>query len=217
MSEIRVLIADDHALVRSGFRAILQALPDVTVVGEASDGQEAMTLVQRVQPHVVLMDVSMPGLNGIDVTAQLAREMPHVRVILVSMHASEVYVRRGLQAGASGYLLKDSGVVELELAVRAVARGETYLSPAVSRPVIEGYVRPVEAEASGLERLTPRHRQILQLVAEGKTTKEIAQRLTLGTRTVESHRAELMRRLDIHDLPGLVRYAICIGLISPER
>jgi DNA-binding NarL/FixJ family response regulator len=217
VSAIRVLIADDHALVRSGFRAILEALPDVTVVGEAGEGQEAMTLAQKVQPHVVLMDIAMPGLNGIDVTAQLTREMPYVRVIVVSMHASEVYVRRALAAGAAGYLLKDAEVGELELAVRAAARGDTYLSPTVSGWVIEGYVRPVEAEASGLEPLTARQREILQLVAEGKTTKEIAKRLKLGTRTVESHRADLMQRLDIHDLPGLVRYAIRVGLISPER
>jgi DNA-binding NarL/FixJ family response regulator len=217
LSHIRVLLADDHTLVRTGIRALLTSFEDITVVAEASDGREALGLIQQHRPHVALLDISMPEMNCIDVVAQTTKTTPSTRTIILSVHASEEYVHRALQAGAVGYILKDADSTEFEMAVRAVARGQTYLSPAVSRYVIEGYVHPSAEPPSALERLTPRHREILQLIAEGHTTKEIARRLKIGIRTVEAHRAELMRRLDIHDIAGLVRFAVRVGLVSPDR
>lgn len=217
MRPIRVLLAEDHALVRAGFRALLQNLPGIEVVAEAGDGREALRLIRESQPDVVLMDISMPGLNGLDATARVASEFPNVRVIILSMHANEEYVLQALRAGATGYLLKDSDAAELELAIAAVARGETYLSPPVSKHVIADYIRLVGGESGSLERLTPRQREVLQLIAEGHTTKEIAQILSVSVKTVTTHRMELMERLDIHDIAGLVRYAIRMGLVSPER
>lgn len=217
MKTIRVLLADDHALVRAGFRALLESLPDMEVIAEAGDGREALRLIELHQPDVVLMDIGMPGLNGLEAAARLAQQSPSIPVIILSMHATEEYVLRALRAGAVGYLLKDAGTAELELAVRAVVRGETYLSPAVSKHVIAEYVQRVSNEPNSLEQLTPRHREILQLIAEGQTTKEIAQTLDLSIKTVETYRTQLMERLDIHDIAGLVRYAIRTGLISPDK
>ena len=217
MTQIRVVLADDHTLVRAGIRALLTSLEDITVVAEASDGREALRMIQQYRPHVALLDISMPEVNGIEVAAQATRTTPSTRIVILSVHASEEYVHRALQAGAVGYILKDADSTEFEMAVRAVARGQTYLSPTVSRYVIAGYVHPSAEPPSALDRLTPRHREILQLIAEGHTTKEIARRLKIGTRTVEAHRAELMRRLDIHDIAGLVRYAVRVGLVSPDR
>jgi DNA-binding NarL/FixJ family response regulator len=216
MQPIRVLLADDHALVRAGFRALLQSIPDMQVVAEASDGYEALRLVAEHQPSVVLMDIAMPGLNGLEAAARLAREFPHVRVIILSMHLSEEYVLQALHAGAAGYLLKDADAAELELALRAIVRGEVYLSPAVSKQVVADYIRRTGGEPSSLEGLTPRQREVLQLIAEGHTTKEIAQRLDVSVKTVDTHRTQLMERLDIHDVAGLVRYAIRMGLVDPD-
>ena len=216
MKPIRVLLADDHALVRAGFRALLQSLPDMEVVAEAGDGREALRLIGLHQPDVVLMDIGMPGLNGLEAAARIVEESPHIRVIILSMHATEEYVLRALRAGAGGYLLKDAGTAELELAVRAVVRGEMYLSPAVSKHVIAEYVQRVSSEPNSLEQLSPRHREILQLIAEGQTTKEIAQTLGLSVKTIETYRTQLMERLDIHDIAGLVRYAIRMGLITSD-
>jgi DNA-binding NarL/FixJ family response regulator len=216
MKPIRVLLADDHALVRAGFRALLQSLPDMEVVAEAGDGREALRLIDLHQPDVVLMDIGMPGLNGLEAAARIVEESPHIRVIILSMHATEEYVLRALRAGAVGYLLKDAGTAELELAVRAVVRGEMYLSPAVSKHVIAEYVQRVSSEPNSFEQLSPRHREILQLIAEGQTTKEIAQTLGLSVKTIETYRTQLMERLDIHDIAGLVRYAIRMGLITSD-
>jgi DNA-binding NarL/FixJ family response regulator len=216
MTSIRVLIADDHALVRAGFRALLSACPGVKVVGETGDGREAVRWVNRDPPDVVLMDISMPGLNGLDAAARVVAEHPEVRVIVLSMHTDEEYVLQALRAGASGYLLKDSDAAELELALAAVVRGETYLSPQVSKQVIADYLRLVGSESGAHEQLTPRQREVLQLIAEGHTTKEIAQILSVSERTAMTHRAQLMERLDIHDIAGLVRYAIRTGLVSAE-
>jgi DNA-binding NarL/FixJ family response regulator len=216
MKPIRVLLADDHALVRAGFRALLQSLPDMEVVAEAGDGREALRLIDLHQPDVVLMDIGMPGLNGLEAAARIVEESPHIRVIILSMHATEEYVLRALRAGAVGYLLKDAGTAELELAVRAVVRGEMYLSPAVSKHVIAEYVQRVSSEPNSFEQLSPRHREILQLIAEGQTTKEIAQTLDLSVKTIETYRTQLMERLDIHDIAGLVRYAIRMGLITSD-
>lgn len=213
---IRVLLADDHALVRAGIRTLLQNLAGIEVVAEASDGREALALVAAQHPDVVLLDITMPQLNGLETAARMVKEFPTVRVIMLSMHASEEYVWQALKVGAAGYLLKDADTAELELAVKAVARGESYLSPAVSKHVIGDYIRRTGSETSSLELLTPRQREILQLIAEGKSTKEIARGLNISVKTVETHRAQLMERLDIHDIAGLVRYAIRVGLARPD-
>ncbi len=225
MKPTRVLLAEDHTLVRAGIRALLQNLAGIEVVAEASDGREALRLIKTYQPDVVLMDIAMAGLNGLEATARVTKEFPTVRVVILSMHSTEEYVAQALRAGAAGYLLKDAAAAELELAVTAVARGETYLSPAVSKHVIADYLRRVgDREASGgggatpaSELLTPRQREILQLIAEGRSTKEIAAILHLSVKTVETHRTQLMARLDIHDVAGLVRYAIRIGLVTPDK
>lgn len=216
MKPVRILITDDHTLVRAGFRALLQSIEGLEVVAEAGDGREALLLVAAKSPDVVFMDIGMSGLNGLDATARITKEFPAVRVIILSMHTNEEYVLQALRAGAVGYLLKEAGTTELELAVWAVARGETYLSPAVSKYVIADYVRRVGGEPNSLARLTPRQREVLQLIAEGHTTQEIARTLKISVKTVETHRAQLMERLQIHDIAGLVRYAIRVGLVLPN-
>ena len=216
MSTIRVLLADDHVLVRAGIRALLDSLGGIQVIAEASDGREALRLIETQPPDVVMMDIAMSGLNGLEAAARIRKEFPNVRVIILSMHANEEYVMQALRAGAAGYLLKDAAITELELAVRAVARGETYLSPTVSKHVVD-YVQRTGGESSPLEQLTPRQREILQLIAEGRTVQDIARLLTISVKTVETHRAQLMERLGIHDIAGLVRYAIRVGLIKSDE
>jgi DNA-binding NarL/FixJ family response regulator len=217
MKPIRVLLADDHDLVRAGVRALLQNLAGIEVVAEAGNGCEALRLCQTHRPDVVLMDIMMPELNGLDATARLAATSPDIRTIILSMNANEEYVLQALRAGAAGYVLKNISPLVLEQAIRAVARGETYLCPTVSKHVIAAYLqRNGGGEISSLERLSPRHREILQLIAEGNTTKEIARNLNLSAKTVEMHRGQLMAALDIHDIAGLVRYAIRMGLITPD-
>jgi DNA-binding NarL/FixJ family response regulator len=215
MAPIRVLVADDHALFRAGVRKLLQSFEGVEVVGEAGDGQEALELSGAQRPDVLLMDIGMPGLNGVEAAARLTREGPRPRVVILSMHTGEEHVLRAIRAGAAGYLLKDAKPPELEAAVRAVARGEIYLSPAISRYVVED-VRRGGAERGPLDRLTPRQREVLQLIAEGNTTKAIASRLGLSVKTVETHRAQLMERLDVHDVAALVRLAVRLGLVESE-
>jgi len=214
MRPIRVLLADDHALVRAGIRALLSRLPGVEVIAEAADGREALALVKAHLPDLVLLDISMAGLNGLEAAVRIAKEFPHVRVLILSAHANDAYVKQALRAGAAGYLIKDAGISELELAVQAVARGETYLSPAISKHVVADYVRHAGDEPDPLELLTPRQREILQLLAEGNSTKEIARILHLSAKTVETHRTQLMERLNIHDIAGLVRFAIRAGVLS---
>jgi len=214
MIPVRVLLADDHALVRAGIRALLQDLEGVTVVAEAGNGADVLELARTHRPDVVLLDISMPGLSGLDVSAQLERELPEVRVVVLSMHANEEYVLQALRSGAVGYLLKDSATAELELALKAVMQGETYLSPRISKQVVEGYVQRVGADQPASEKLTPRQREVLRLIAEGHSTKEIAHRLELSVKTVETHRAQLMERLQIRDIAGLVKYAIRNGLVT---
>lgn len=208
MKSIRVVLADDHRLLREGLRAVLQSLDGIEVVGEAADGREALALVKTQQPDILLTDIGMKGMNGLEAAARVAKEYPHVRVIILSMHDHEEYVWQALQAGVAGYLLKDSGTAEVELAILAVARGESYLTPAVSKHVIDDYIRRVGGDCRSIDLLTPRHREVLQLIAEGNTTKEIARILHLGVKTVETHRSQLMERLNIHDVAGLVRYAV---------
>ena len=216
MRQIQVLLVDDHALVRAGFRGLLQSLPGVEVVAEAKDGREALSKAHNYRPDVVFMDIAMPALNGLEATARLKRELPDIQVVIISMHADEKSVLQALRAGASGYLLKNADVVELEIALRAVIHGETYLSPPVSKHVITGYVQRVKGESNLLDHLTPRQREVLQLIAEGHTTQQIAHVLDISVKTVETHRRNLMDRLEIYDIAGLVRYAIRVGLVAPE-
>ncbi|MBM4259699.1 MAG: response regulator transcription factor [Deltaproteobacteria bacterium] len=225
MNPIRILLVDDHHLVRAGLRTLLQQMVGAEVIGEASDGREALEKIKADPPDVVLMDITMAEMNGLVATAQVTHDFPHVRVVMLSMHANKEYVTQALQAGAAGYLLKDAAPTELELAIRAVMRGEKYLSPAISTHVIADYLQRsaggtlhrTEVETSPHDPLTLRQREILQLIAEGNTTKEIAAKLTLSVKTVETHRTQLMERLDIHDIAGLVRYAIRTGLVTPDR
>jgi DNA-binding NarL/FixJ family response regulator len=213
----RILLADDHTLVRAGLRILLSTLPGVDVIGEANDGGEAIKLVGELKPDVVLMDIAMKPVNGLDAAARINVKFPDVRILILSMHANEEYVLQALRAGASGYLLKEAATAELGLALAAVARGETYLSPPVSRAVVDGYVHRTAADSSSDEVLTPRQKQILEYIAKGLGTKEIAFELDLSVKTVETHRSMLMERLGIRDVAGLTRYAIRQGLISPDE
>jgi DNA-binding NarL/FixJ family response regulator len=221
---MRVLLADDHALVRAGIRALLAGLPDVESVVEAGDGQEALAMLRETKPDLALIDIAMPGLNGLELAARVTREAPGTRLVILSMHGTPAHVAQALRAGVSGYLLKDAAADELPVLLRAVMRGETYLSPAISKQVVDGYLGRAAASATAtgpdsgaLEVLTSRQREILQLVAEGKSTKEVAQMLDVSAKTVETHRGQIMDRLGIHDLAGLVRYAIRTGLVSSDR
>jgi DNA-binding NarL/FixJ family response regulator len=217
MKTTRVLLADDHALVRAGIRALLEKMTGIEVVAEAGDGREALELIKRQLPHVVLMDIAIPGLNGLEALARATKEFRAVKVIILSMHANKDYVQQALRVGACGYLLKDAAVAELELALRAVSCGETYLSPRISKRVIDSYLERLANERPVREELTPRQREIVQLIAEGKNTKEIAFLLKVSVKTVEAHRAQLMDRLGIHHVAGLVRYAMRVGLVPPEE
>ncbi|MEY2562218.1 MAG: hypothetical protein QOH88_411 [Verrucomicrobiota bacterium] len=216
MNPIRVLLVDDHALVRAGIRSLLEKIPGVEVAGEASNGREALELVRLHLPNLVLMDIAMRELGGLETLPRIIRDFPSVKVVVLSAHANEEYVIRALRSGASGYMLKDAATAELELVIKSVAEGKTYLSPSISRPVIDSYLLRVRGEVSLLEQLTARQREILQMIAEGKNTKEIAGELEVSVKTVEAHRLQLMARLNIHDVPGLVRYAIRSGLVSSD-
>jgi len=217
MISLRIVLADDHALVRAGIRSLLNSIPGATVVAECEDGASAIEAVRAHTPDVVLMDIAMAGLNGLEATRQIARDYPKVSVIILSMFANEEYVGSALSAGAKGYLLKNASPNELELALEAIARNETYLTPAVSKAVIDAYKSRLSEKSAPLERLTPRQREVLKLIAEGNTSKEIANRLNLSIKTVDMHRTMLMKELNIHDIAGLVRYAIRTGLISVEN
>jgi DNA-binding NarL/FixJ family response regulator len=219
---MRILLADDHTLVRAGLRALLESIDEVTAISEAGDGRRALELVAAERPDVALLDISMPGLNGLEVAARVTSDSPRTRLVILSMHSSPSHVAQALRAGAVGYLLKDSAAEELGLALRAVMSGETYLSPAISRQVVDGFLgRLARPEQDGPEsidaQLTPRQREILQLVAESRSSKEVAAMLKLSVKTVEAHRSQIMERLGIHDLAGLVRYAIRVGLVSADR
>lgn len=211
---LRILLADDHALVRAGIRSLLQEMPGIEVVAEASDGVEAVRLTAQHRPDVVLMDVAMKNVNGLEATTQIRLQFPAVKVLILSMYTNEEYVVQALRAGASGYMVKDSAPLELELAINAVKAGDTYLSPPVSRQVVESYMQRVGSEVAAPGTLTPRQREVLQLIAEGKSTKEVAYQLKLSIKTVEAHRSQIMQRLNVHDIPGLVRYAIKSGLVK---
>lgn len=209
-----MLLAEDHALVRSGLHALLMRMPDVEVVGEAADGRQAVAMAEQLRPDLILMDIAMPLLNGIEATRRVTAQLPRIRVIMLSAHSTEDYVAQALTAGAAGYVLKGAGTAELELGIRAVAAGHSYLTPAVSRQVIDEYVSRVSTRPQGV--LTPRQREVLQLIAEGKTSKDVANTLGISLKTVETHRSQLMRRLGLHDVPALVRYAVRQGMVSSD-
>ena len=206
-----VLLVDDHAVVRQGFRMIISAESDFEVIGEAANGREAVSLAEQLQPDIVLMDVSMPELNGIEATRRIVTIAPRARILALRMHRDSVYVREILRAGASGYLLKEAGDHDLLTAIRAIAQGQGYLSPAVSDAVLNDYRKHV---TDPIDLLTSREREVLQLIAEGKTNKEIATVLDLSTYTVESHRGRIMEKLNLHSAGELVRFAFRNGLIS---
>jgi two-component system response regulator NreC len=209
--KIHILLADDHAVVRQGFKMILAAQPDMEIVGEAGNGREALDLAGQLQPDVIVMDVAMPELNGIEATRRVADVSPRSRVLALSMHKDSVYVREILRAGARGYLLKDSISSDLLAAVRAVARGEGYLSPGVSDAVLNDYRKHV---TDPIDLLTSREREVLQMIAEGKTNKEIATVLNLSVYTVDAHRGRIMEKLNVHSVTDLVRFAVRCGLVD---
>ncbi len=218
---IRIVLVDDHKIVRDGLKSMLAKQLDIEVVGEADDGREATTLVEDLKPDVVIMDIGMKGLNGIDATRRIIESTPDTRVIALSMHSDRRYVSEMLAAGASGYLLKDSAFGDLAEAIRVVAEGRTFLSRDVADVVYEDYIRRVAGqdgdEAGGRGRLlSPREREVLQLIAEGLSTKEIARELHLSVKTVESHRRQIMEKLKIFNIAGLIKYAVREGLASLE-
>ncbi|HXF82803.1 MAG TPA: response regulator transcription factor [bacterium] len=216
MAKIRVLVADDHAIVREGVRMILAKEPDVEVVGEAGDGQEALDLVERLRPHVVIMDISMPGVGGIEATQRLKAAHPQIQVLALTMHEDESYVFQLLRAGAAGYVLKRAAAQDLVQAVRAAARGEAFLYPSVARRVVEDYLKRVEAgeERERYDGLTAREKEILTLIAQGLSNQQIAEKLFISIKTVQTHRAHILEKLGLHDRTELVRYAIRKGLIQ---
>ena len=216
---IQIVLAEDHTLVRMGMRMLLESIPGMTVVGEAADGIEALQLIDQHRPDCVLMDLAMPGMSGLEAVRRSTVQFPDIRILIVSMHADEAYVHHALAAGAAGYLLKGSDKQELETAVLAVCRGETYLTPAISKAVVAALSKQSEQSdvSSPIDVLTLRQREVLRLVAEGSSSKQIAGRLGLSAKTVEAHRAAIMERLDIHDLAGLVRFAIRSGLVTHDR
>jgi DNA-binding NarL/FixJ family response regulator len=215
---IQVVLADDHTLVRAGIRALLEKLPGVIVVGEAGDGREVLNLVKAQRPDVILMDIAMPGLNGLEAAERMARDFPDVRVIMLSMHNNEEYVLRSIKAGASGYLLKKAATAELGTALHRVVDGEIYLSREISTQRHRQFPLQGIADRKGpFEKLTGRQREILQLIAEGQNTKKIGEILKISPKTVEYHRMKLMHCLDVHDIPGLVRFALRVGLIPEEK
>jgi DNA-binding NarL/FixJ family response regulator len=218
MKHLRILLADDHELVRAGIRELVQKLYGLEVIGEASSGRQALEMIESLMPDLVLLDIGMKELTGLEVAARVTRDFPAVKTLILSMHNNEEYVLRALRVGASGYMLKDSAITELKLAIETVRNNKTYLSPSISRSVIDSYLNRTAApgKSTSLDKLTPRQREILQLIAEGRSTKEIAGDLNLSAKTVETHRAQLMERLDIYDIAGLVRYAMRVGLIQAE-
>jgi DNA-binding NarL/FixJ family response regulator len=212
MNKTKVLLADDHALVRQGLRALIDAMPDAEVIAEAPNGHEALAMARRLDPDVALLDIAMPQLNGIETAARLGQECPRTKVVMLSMHTTAQYVTAAIRAGALGYVIKDAAVDDLAQALREAAQGRSYISAAVSGHLVQALQRP--SVAPGLDQLSSRQREILQMIAEGHSTRGIGELLHISPKTVETHRAELMRRLGIHDVAGLTRYAIREGLVS---
>jgi two-component system response regulator NreC len=209
MDKIRVLIADDHTILRDGIRSLLEDEPDMQVIGEAEDGISAVKMACQLEPDVVLMDIAMPLLNGLEATRQIKRSAPQVRVLVLTMHENEEYIRQVLASGAMGYILKDAAARDLLGAIRSVHRGEAVLSPAITRLVIEDYLRWGDLQPGQEENgLSPREREVLQLIAEGYTNRQIAEILSISIKTVQAHRSNLMSKLDLHDRGELIKYAI---------
>ena len=214
---IKILLADDHKITREGLRSLLEKQPDMEVVAEAEDGRSAVRLVRELLPDVVIMDVSMPDLNGVEATRQILREHGNVKIIALSMHSDTLFVAEMLKNGASGYLLKDCAFEELAQAIQTVVAGKTYLSPVISGVVVDDYLHQLSrADFSSSDVLTDREREVLQLMAEGKSTKQIALKLHISVKTVETHRRQIMNKLDIHSVAELTKYAIRKGLTSLE-
>ena len=214
MTKIRVLVADDHTIVRKGLCSLLEAKPDIEVVGEAEDGREAVEKVEALLPDVVLMDITMPRLNGLEATRQIKRLFPKVKIVALTMYTNEEYIQQFLQAGASGYVVKQAAPAELMSAIQAVYRGDSFLSPLISRTVIDEYLKRTEPAASSEEaKLTDREREVLQLIAEGYSNREIAQKLQISIKTAGVHRTNLMEKLGIHNVTDLVKYALRKGII----
>ena len=214
MGKIKVLLAEDHTIVREGIRSLLESQQDIEVVGEAENGLDAVRKTQKLQPDVVIMDISMPKLNGIDATRLIKKRVPSTKVLVLTVHEQEEYAVEILKAGASGYLVKKTAMSELVAAIRAVNQGLSFLSPSVSKMMLDKYIKGAKRVSIKKEAITTRERQVLQLIAEGYTNKEIAKILFLSIRTVEKHRANIMNKLNIHDVAGLTRYAIERGLIQ---
>jgi len=215
MTPIRVLIADDHALVRAGIRALVERIDGVVVVGEAGKGSEALELVRQLSPDLILLDITMPDGNGFEVLDQVTKLYPEIRVIVLTVHEAGEYALRAVREGAAGYLPKSSASIELEQAIQTVIRGERYISPETAKNTIFEFTNR-GTKRDLLATLSPRQREVLRLIAEGRTTKQIAHELAISVKTVETHRAQLMERLGIHDVAGLVRYAIIVGIIEVE-
>jgi DNA-binding NarL/FixJ family response regulator len=211
-----IILADDHELVRAGIRSLLETFPGIRIEAETGDGKEALELVRRLEPDILLLDITLPGLIGLEVAARIRKLGIRTRVLMLSMHAGPDYVARALQSGAAGYLIKDSAVDELAAALECVLRGRQYLSQDINLEIVKGFLDAGEAVDKDLAVLTPRQREILQLVAEGFSTRDIAERLHVSVKTVETHRSQLMSRLGIFDVPGLVRFAIRTGLVTAE-
>lgn len=216
VQSIRLMLVDDHAIVRAGLCALLRTFPRFEVVMETGDGREALECLDTCRPDVVMLDIAMPGLNGLEVAERMVKAHPAVRILILSMHANEEYVWRALQIGVRGFLLKDASAAEFERAVMAVAKGETFLCEKVARCITGDRLARSVGRLEPLQRLTPRQREILQLLAEGRNVKEIADLLQISPKTVETHRAQIMERLDITNLAGLVRYAMRTGVVSSE-
>jgi two-component system, NarL family, response regulator NreC len=216
MAKLRIVLGDDHTLVRHGICKILEEQPEWSVVAQASDGREAARQIMELRPEVAILDIGMPLLNGIEVTRQVTRRAPEVHVLILSMHADEAYITQALQAGATGYLLKDSADTELIGAVTAVAAGKSFFSPAVARVMLDDYVRHLAGKGivDRYESLSEREREIFQLIAEGHSNKEIAELLSVSPATVETHRAHILHKLDVHNTAELVLYAVRRGVIS---
>jgi two-component system response regulator NreC len=216
VAQIRILLADDHTIIRSGLKLLLEQQEDFKVVAEASDGREAVQQISKVHPDVAILDIGMPQLNGIEATRQIVSESPQTRVMILSMHADEGYVLRALKAGARAYILKNSAEADLIRAVRSVAEGKSFFSPVISKMLLEDYVRQVRDKSleDSYDLLTPREREILQLLAEGKTNKEVAIILSLSPHTVETHRGNILQKLNLHGTPELILYAVRKGIIQ---